>query len=114
MAAIRLDRILSEAGVASRKEAKALIKSGRVSVDGVPASSGEEKFDPAASRICVDGQPIDHRRFRYVMLHKPEGVLSATEDPSQPTVIDLLPEPLRRQGLFPVGGWTRTPPGSCS
>lgn len=103
MALLRLDRILTEAGAASRREAKALIKSGRVSVDGVPAASGEEKFDPSAVRICVDGAPIDHKAFRYLMMNKPGGVLSATEDSSQQTVIDLLPEALRRQGLFPVG-----------
>lgn len=103
MALIRLDRILSEAGVVSRKEAKALIKSGRVSIDGVPAAAGEEKYDPSAVRICVDGEAVDHKTFRYLMMNKPCGVLSATEDPSQQTVIDLLPEALRRQGLFPVG-----------
>lgn len=103
MALIRLDRIISETGTATRKEAKLLIKSGRVSVDGITALSPDDKADPGLSLICVDGKPIDHKTFRCIMMNKPAGVLSATEDPSQQTVLDLLPEPLRRQGLFPVG-----------
>ena len=98
----RLDKLLASTGRWSRREAKQLIKEGRVLVDGRLAGRGEEKADPASAAILVDGVPLALRRHTYVMLHKPAGVLSATEDPRQRTVLDLLPPELRR-GLFPVG-----------
>mgnify|MGYP001081133378 CR=1 FL=1 len=98
----RLDKLLASTGRWSRREAKQLIKEGRVLVDGSPARSGEDKADPDGAAILVDGAPLALRRHTYVMLHKPAGVLSATEDPRQETVLDLPPE-LRRLGLFPVG-----------
>lgn len=103
MAAIRLDKIIADAGAASRKEAKALVKAGRVKVNGLIARSAEDKYDPETCSVLVDGQPLDYSQFRYIMMNKPNGVLSATEDAGQETVIDLLPENLRKQELFPVG-----------
>ena len=79
------------------------MRQGRVRVDGQTARTAEEKVDPEASAITVDGQPVETERFTYVMLHKPAGVLSATEDTHQQTVLDLLPPELRRRGLSPVG-----------
>ena len=99
----RLDKLLASTGRWSRREVKVLVKEGRVLVDGVPAARAEDKADPAASRIQVDGEEAVIRAYTYVMLNKPAGVLSATEDPRQETVLDLLPEHLRRRGLFPVG-----------
>ena len=99
----RLDKVLASTGRWSRREAKELIREGRVLVDGQPAGSGEQTVDPAGTALLVDGQAVAVSRFTYVMLHKPAGVLSATEDPRQETVLDLLPEHLRRRGLFPVG-----------
>lgn len=99
----RLDKLLASTGRWSRREVKRLVREGRVLVDGVPAAGAEEKADPAASRILVDGEEIAVRAYTYVMLNKPAGVLSATEDPRQETVLDLLSPELRRQGLFPVG-----------
>ncbi len=99
----RLDKLLASTGRWSRREAKQLIKESRVLVDGSPARSGEDKADPDGAAILVDGAPLALRRHTYVMLHKPAGVLSATEDPRQETVLDLLPPELRRLGLFPVG-----------
>ncbi len=99
----RLDKVLASTGRWSRREAKELIREGRVLVDGQLAGSGEQKVDPAGTALLVDGQAVVVSRFTYVMLHKPAGVLSATEDPRQETVLDLLPEHLRRRGLFPVG-----------
>ena len=103
MPLVRLDKLIADSGIASRAEAKRLIKTGRVSVDGSASVSAEDKYDPDNAVICVDGEPLNYARFRYLMLHKPAGVLSATEDRTQQTVLDLLPEQLRRQGLFPVG-----------
>ena len=99
----RLDKVLASTGRWSRREVKELIREGRVLVDGHLAGSGEQKVDPAGTALLVDGRAVAVSRFTYVMLHKPAGVLSATEDPRQETVLDLLPEHLRRRGLFPVG-----------
>ena len=98
----RLDKILAGTGRWSRKEARELIRAGRVAVNGATAAAPEGKYDPAAS-FTVDGEPVSGQRLVYLMLHKLAGVLSATEDPRQSTVLDLLPPHLRRVGLFPVG-----------
>ena len=99
----RLDKLLAATGRWSRREVKGLVKAGRVLVDGVPAAAPEQKLDPDRSRVLVDGEEAVFREFTYVMLNKPAGVLSATEDARQETVLDLLPPELRRRGLFPVG-----------
>lgn len=99
----RLDKLIAASGKATRSEAKIWIRSGRVTVNGAPARSPEQKCDAAADVVAVDGITLDHAERRYIMMHKPAGVLSATEDREQRTVLDLLPAELRRQGLFPVG-----------
>lgn len=99
----RLDKLLAGTGKWSRREVKALVRQGLVRVDGRLAASAEDKLDPAAAIITVAGETISLCRFTYVMLHKPAGVLTATEDRKQPTVLDLLPPELRRIGLAPVG-----------
>ncbi len=103
MPTLRLDKILADTGCWSRKEARDLLRRNRVTVDGQPARSPEQKCDPSTQLIEVDGQSITHSTFTFLMLHKPAGVLSATEDRRQSTVLDLLPPALQRQGLFPVG-----------
>ena len=103
MALERLDKILSSTGRWSRKEIKDMVRHGRVRADGMTVAKPEDKFDPAAAHIQVDGQRVDCAPFVYVLMHKPAGLLSATRDPKQKTVLDLLPEHLRRRGLFPVG-----------
>lgn len=99
----RLDKLLAGTGKWSRREVKALVRQGLVRVDGRLAASAEDKLDPAAAVVTVAGETISLRRFTYVMLHKPAGVLTATEDRKQPTVLDLLPPELRHIGLAPVG-----------
>ncbi len=98
----RLDKLLAATGRWSRKEAKALIKAGRVLVDGALPAGPEEKAGEEQT-VTVDGRPISTARYTYVMLHKPAGVVSSTEDPRERTVLSLLPPPLRRIGLAPVG-----------
>ena len=98
----RLDKILANTGRWSRKEARELVRAGRVAVDGVTAQAADGKYDPAA-RFEVDGETVSGERLVYLMLHKPAGLVSATEDPRQPTVLELLPQHLRRVGLFPAG-----------
>lgn len=99
----RLDKLLAGTGKWSRREVKVLVRQGLVRVDGRLAASAEDKLDPAAAIITVAGETISLCRFTYVTLHKPAGVLTATEDRKQPTVLDLLPPELRRIGLAPVG-----------
>lgn len=99
----RLDKIIASTGRFSRKEVKELIRRGVVTVDGVPARSAEEKADPETAEIAVNGEVVTYRRYTWVMLNKPAGYLSATEDGRGPTVLDLLPRELQKQGLFPVG-----------
>ena len=103
MALERLDKLLASTGRWSRREVKDLVRQGRVLADGRPAGRPEDKFDPEKVLLSVDGQEVDCAPFVYLMLHKPAGLLSATEDRRQRTVLDLLPEHLRRRGLFPVG-----------
>ena len=99
----RLDKIIASTGRFSRREVKELIRRGAVAVDGVAARSAQEKADPEAVVITVRGERLEYRRFTWVMLNKPAGYLSATEDGRGATVLDLLSPELRRQGLFPVG-----------
>ena len=99
----RLDKIIASTGRWSRREVKNLVRQGRVLVDGVPARSAEEKADPEAVEIAVNGEVLTYRRYTWVMLNKPAGYLSATEDGRGPTVLDLLPQELKKQNLFPVG-----------
>ncbi len=99
----RLDKIIASTGRFSRREVKLLARQGRILVNGDPVRDTAEKVDPETAEIVVDGEPLIYRRYTWVMLHKPAGVLSATEDGRGTTVLDLLPPELRRQGLFPVG-----------
>jgi len=111
MAEQRLDKVIASMGKWSRREVKQLIKEGRVLVDDLPAAHAEDKVDPEVCRISVDGEDIGYETFTYVMLHKPAGVLSATEDKRQETVLDLLPPELRKRDLFPVGRLDRDTEG---
>ena len=99
----RLDKIIASTGKWSRKEVKNLIRQGVVLVDGTPARSAEEKVDPEDVEIVVNGEMLTYRKYTWVMLNKPAGYLSATEDGRGATVLDLLTPELRKQGLFPVG-----------
>lgn len=99
----RLDKIIASTGKFSRREVKALVRQGLVLVDGRLATSAEEKVDPGMAEFVVNGESLTYRQYTWVMLNKPAGYLSATEDGWGKTVLDLLPEELRRQNLFPVG-----------
>ena len=99
---LRLDKLLSDTGRWSRKEAGALIRQGAVQMDGVPLRKPEERLDPEAVSITVDGVPMVWSAHSYLMLNKPAGYLTATEDRSAPTVMDLIPDEMRKPGLAPV------------
>ena len=99
----RLDKVIANMGGASRREVREMVKQGRVLVNGTAATAADMKVDPAVSHIIVDGVPLHYQAFTYLLLHKPGGVLTATEDRTQQTVLDLLPEEYRRRNLVPVG-----------
>lgn len=99
----RLDKLLASTGRWSRSEGKRLVREGRVYANGRAAASPEERYDPETVALAVDGEPVRLQKFVYLMLHKPAGVLSATEDGRGRTVLDLLPAEYKKRGLFPVG-----------
>lgn len=99
----RLDKLIASTGKFSRREVKNLVRQGLVLVNGQLARSPEEKVDGDTAEVVVNGETLTYRKFTWVMLNKPAGYLSATEDGRGATVLDLLPEELRRQNLFPVG-----------
>ncbi|HUP41912.1 MAG TPA: pseudouridine synthase [Thermoanaerobaculia bacterium] len=103
MTAERVQKILARAGVASRRKAEELIEAGRVTVNGRVVGLGD-KADPATDHVKVDGKRIEPRTvFHYLVLNKPQGVMSTLSDPEgRPTVLDLVPEPYRK-ALVPVG-----------
>ena len=99
----RLDKFLCDSGAGTRSQVKAMVKSGRVWVDGVPERDSSRKIDPAVQTVTLDGVPLRGSRRIVGMLNKPAGFVTATEDASQRTVMELLPGELVRQGIKPVG-----------
>jgi 16S rRNA pseudouridine516 synthase len=99
----RLDKVLAHIGIGSRKEIKSLCKLGRVSVNGEPVRDPAVHVVPERDRIEVGGQPVRYREFIYLLMNKPQGLLSATEDVHTKTVVDLLPAEYRTFNPFPVG-----------
>lgn len=100
---MRLDKLLSNSGFGSRKEVKVLLKKKWVTVNGKVETKAEAKVDSEKDTVLVGGEPVNYQEYMYLMMNKPQGVLSATEDNHQKTVIDLLAFELHQQELFPVG-----------
>lgn len=99
---MRLDKFLSAQGL-SRKQARAAIASGQVSVNGEVQGDPGFILDPISAQVLFQGRALGYRRHMHLMLHKPAGLLTATTDARQKTVMDLLPEELKRRALGPVG-----------
>ncbi|WP_026676639.1 pseudouridine synthase [Fictibacillus gelatini] len=100
---MRLDKLLSNMGFGSRKEVKQLLKSGAVQVEGTVIKDGKTQVNPVEQTIFLLGEKVVYKEFIYLMMNKPQGVISATEDVQQETVIDLLSEEDRHFAPFPVG-----------
>ena len=100
---MRLDKYLVAAGCCSRTEAKKIVRAGGVSINGRVPKSSDEKVDPLCDEVIFCGKKVIYREFTYIMLNKPEGYVSATEDTREKTVLDLLPPEVNKSGLFPCG-----------
>ena len=100
---MRLDKFLVACAVGSRTEVKNFLKSGRVTVNGKKEKSAKLQINEDTDEICFDGQKLDYEEFVYYMMNKPQGVISATEDPKHKTVLDLLDDLARSKEVFPVG-----------
>ena len=100
---MRIDKFITECGVASRKEAAIAAKRGQITVDGVAVKDASRHIDPEKQSVTFMGRELVWRRFTYVMLNKPEGYVSSTDDKVNPFVTELLPTELQKLDLFPVG-----------
>ena len=99
----RLDKFLADSGVGTRSQVKAMIKGGRVSVDGIPERDPGRKFDPATAEVCLDGEVLGGKRRVVLLMNKPAGYVTATEDKTERTVMELLPSQMRALDVKPVG-----------
>lgn len=100
---MRLDKFIVESGLASRTEITKVAKNGGVTVNGQVVRRASGHIDPTSDKVTYLGKEVIWREFTYVMLNKPDGYVSATDDDKYPTVITLLPDELQRIGLFPCG-----------
>ena len=99
----RLDKFLCDCGVGSRSQVKEILKRGRVCVDGIPVKDGSIKISPEQQAVTLDGEQLQLTGRLVVMLNKPAGYVTATEDAREQTVMELLPPELRNKGLNPIG-----------
>ena len=100
---IRLDKFLCDSGAGTRSQVKAILKAGRVTVNGRPEKDGSLKFDPQSQTVTLDGAALGGMRRMVVKLTKPSGYVTATEDAQQKTVMELLPKEWGHLDLKPVG-----------
>lgn len=101
-AAMRLDRLLGMLALGTRSQTRQMVKDGRIRVNGAVVRSSDHRVQPG-DELSLDGQPLDARTQRHILLNKPCGVLTAARDPHQPTVLDLLPPVYAACGCMPVG-----------
>ncbi len=100
---MRIDKFLSNMGIATRTESSKAARQGLILVNGVPVKKADIHIDPDKDVIVYGGRKIEYRKYTYILMNKPDGVVSATEDGRDKTVIDLLPEELQKLNLFPCG-----------
>lgn len=100
---MRIDKFFSEIGMFSRKECAEKLKKGMITVNGVVVKKGDFKVDENLDEVCFNGAPVLYKKYAYILVNKPTGVVSATEDGKDKTVVDLLPDNMRKLNLFPCG-----------
>ena len=108
---IRLDKYISDAAQVSRQDAKKFLSKGMVAVDGKIVKKGDAKVDDAVNVVTVNGKPLQYQKFVYIMLNKPKGVVSATDDKNDVTVTDLVKKDYPKRNLFPAGRLDKTSTG---
>ena len=107
----RLDKVISNQIGYSRKDVKELVRQGRILINGVVALKSDVKVDVLVDKICLDDEVISFKKYVYLMLNKPKGYVSATEDKNMPTVLDLVPDEYLHRDLFPAGRLDRDTTG---
>ena len=100
---MRLDKCLADCGLGTRSEVKSLLKAKRITVNGKVVTNGKVQVNPETDEILFDGEKIQYEEFVYIMMNKPKGVVSATEDNLHKTVLDLIDPIYFKKGVFPVG-----------
>ena len=100
---MRLDKFLSVTGCCSRADSKRAIRGKNVTVNNIVAKSSDMKIDPDTDQICYYGRIVKYSEYHYILLNKPDGVVSATDDIREKTVLDLLPENVKNDRMFPCG-----------
>ena len=100
---MRIDKCLADCGLGTRSEVKSLLKSKKITVNGKVVTNGKVQVNPETDEILFDGEKIQYEEFVYIMMNKPKGVVSATEDNLHKTVIDLIDPLYFKKGVFPVG-----------
>ena len=100
---MRLDKFLSVTATATRSEAGKAARAGQITVNGVPVKKADVQIDPDKDKVTYCGTPVAYKQYHYVLLNKPDGYVSATEDGRDPTVLELLPPQYTAFGLFPCG-----------
>lgn len=100
---MRIDKFLANSGIGTRKEVKEILKKKRIKVNEEIITDSKLHIDEDNDKVYFDGERIEYKEFLYIMLNKPQGVISATDDPRHKTVVDLLEVYLTKVGLFPVG-----------
>ena len=100
---MRVDKFLTSTATATRSEASKAARQGRILINDIPCKSTAQQIDPRYDVVKFDGEIIVYSQYLYIVLNKPKGYVSATEDIREKTVLDLLPEKLRSRGLFPCG-----------
>ena len=100
---MRLDKCLADCGLGTRSEVKSLLKAKRITVNGKVVNNGKVQVNPETDEILFDGETIQYEEFVYIMMNKPKGVVSATEDNLHKTVLDLIDPLYFKKGVFPVG-----------
>ena len=99
----RLDKFLCDSGAGTRSQVKQILKAGRVTVDGIPERDNSRKIDPQKNTICLDGDVLGGKRRVVLILNKPAGFVTATEDKKERTVMELIPANYRNMDVKPVG-----------
>ena len=100
---MRLDKFLVECGIGSRTEVKKILGNGQVKVNGVITKSSKEQIDEIKDKITCKNEELEYKEFRYYVMHKPSGYITAIDDYREKTVMEVLPEWVIRKDLFPVG-----------